>query len=113
MIWDYLYTFAQSSTLEVPIYFLFYRSRLTLGRTFLIVTLANSFTHPWVFFGFMGSGWTYLVSVLVAESFAVGGETCLHSWSGHLPPWRTFAAAWFANLFSWQIAPLLTYAVFF
>ena len=113
MIWDYLYAFAQSSTLEVPIYFLFYRGRLTFAQTFLVVTIANAFTHPWVFFGFMGSGWTYLVSVLAAETFAVGGETVLHAWSTQLPWPRTFAAATVANLFSWQVAPLLTYAAFF
>ena len=113
MNWQYALTFLQSSCLEIPIYFLFYRRQMKLREVVLLVTFANAFTHPWVFFGFMGSGWSYLVSVLVAESFAVGGETLLHGAGARLDFRLTFAAALIANLFSWQVAPILTYAFFF
>ena len=113
MNWQYVLTFLQSSCLEIPIYFLFYRRTLKWGEVVILVTLANAVTHPWVFFGFMGSGWSYLVSVLAAESFAVGGETVLHGFAARLDLRRTFLAALAANLFSWQVAPILTYALFF
>jgi hypothetical protein len=113
MNWQYVLTFLQSSSLEIPIYYSFYRRQLKLHEVILLVTLANSFTHPWVFFGFMGSGWSYLVSVIAAESFAVGGETILHGIGGRLDFRRTFCAALLANLFSWQVAPIFTYALFF
>jgi len=112
MNFDYLYTFTQSNLLEVPIYFLIYRRFLTFRQTLLIVTLANSCTHPFVFFGFMGSGWSYLTSVIIAEMFAVGGETGLHSFASKLSWQRPFFAALVANLFSWQVAPALTYLFF-
>ena len=113
MNWEYLYTFLQSSCLEVPIYFLFYRKQLTLSQTFLVVTLANSVTHPLVFFGFMGSGLSYLTSVMAAESFAVIGETFLLGGATKIQYRTTFIASLTANLFSWQVAPVLTYLFFF
>lgn len=113
MNWQYVLTFLQSSCLEVPIYYFFYRRQMKFREVLILVTLANCFTHPWVFFGFMGSGWSYLISVIAAESFAVGGETILHGAAGRLSFRQTFVAALLANLFSWQVAPILTYAFFF
>lgn len=110
---DYFYTTVQSNLLEIPIYYMFYRRTLSLKRTALITTFANAVTHPWVFFGFMGVGLSYFTSVLLAESFAVLAEAPLHSYAGRLMLRRTFWAALAANLFSWQLAPALTYFLFF
>ncbi|MGZ3693536.1 MAG: hypothetical protein ACXWQO_05055 [Bdellovibrionota bacterium] len=112
MSWHYLYVFWQSNLLEVGIYYLFYKKQLSLGRTFAVVTLANSVTHPLVFFGFMASSATFLVAILAAEAFAVAAETCLHSYGTKLSTRRTFPAALAANLFSWQLAPMFTYWLF-
>lgn len=110
---DYFYTTIQSNLLEIPVYYLFYRKHLNLRQVALIATFANAITHPWVFFGFMGVGISYFTSVLLAESFAVLSEGPLHSYAGRLMLRRTLAAALIANLFSWQLAPAITYFLFF
>lgn len=109
---SYLFTFLLSSTLEVPIYGFGYRKQSGFFRVFLLVTLANLFTHPIVFFGFMSSKWPYLWAVLGAETFAVVMEA-LMNWiflPGTTLP-RTFSYALFANLFSWQVAPMISWGL--
>ncbi|MGE4134038.1 MAG: hypothetical protein AB7F86_20545 [Bdellovibrionales bacterium] len=114
MTLDYLYTTVQSNLLEIPIYYFIYRRRgLSFARVALITTLANGVSHPWVFFGFMGVGISYFSSVLMAESFAVLSEGAMHGWSARLPLRTTLRASLLANLFSWQVAPAISYALFF
>lgn len=110
---EYVYTFMQSNLLEVPVYWLFYRRQLGLKGTFVLVTLANAITHPLVFFGFMGSRLSFVTSILLAEVFAVVAETLLDRKFAQIPLGRAFAAALVANLVSWQLAPVLSYFIFF
>lgn len=110
---DYFYTTVQSNLLEIPVYYLFYRRFKNLPQIALTTTFANAFTHPWVFFGFMGVGLSYFSSVLMAEAFAIIMEAGLHSVALRLSWKRTLIAAALANLFSWQIAPIITYIFFF
>ncbi len=112
MNWGYAYVFWQSSLLETGIYFLFYRQKMSFKKCFFLVTLANAITHPIVFFGFMASSNSYLISILTAEVFAICGETALHMYGGRLSFRRALAAASAANLFSWQTAPMITYWIF-
>jgi hypothetical protein len=112
MNFDYLYIFLQSSFIECFIYGFGYRRRLCWLNAFVLTTLANSITHPIVFFGFMSSHFTYLSAILAAELFAVVAETLLHSWFGRLPLPLAFRMALIANLMSWQVAPILTYFLF-
>ncbi len=110
---DYIYIFMQSNLIEVFVYFIFYRKVLSFGKTFGLVTFSNSITHPIVFFGFMAAGWSYLKATLFAEIFAIVGEALLHGYFGKLPYRRTWAASTLSNLLSWQLAPILTYFLFF
>ncbi len=115
---SYFYTFWQSNLLEIPVYFLVYRwlagkEMMTFAKVAAVTTLANAFTHPWVFFGFMGVGVSYLVSVPLAECFAVFGEAPLQSYALGPKFKITLLASLLANLFSWQVAPIITYVLFF
>ncbi len=112
MSWNYLYVFFQSSTLEVFIYFLFFRTALSFRRTFTVVTLANSITHPLVFFGFMAGPWSYLTGILCAELFAIVAEASVHRKVVGLSWLKSFLASFWANLLSWQLAPILSYYLF-
>lgn len=113
MSWSYVYIFFQSSCLEIVIYYLFYRGHVPFKKVFIVTTAANAITHPIVFFGFMRSPLSYLIAILAAETFAVIGETWLHAYATKLPLQKTLLAAAFANLFSWQLAPVLTYILVF
>lgn len=105
----YLYIFLQSNLLEVPVYYLFFRKQKSLFQTLLLVTAINSLTHPVVFFVIMNFKLTYLTNILLAETFAIVAETLfLHKVCG-FDGWNSFRAAFYANLVSWQLAPMLTY----
>lgn len=108
----YLYTFLQSNLLEVPFYYAFYRRGLSLREVLLLVTLANLITHPFIFFGICAVGLSLLVSTLLAELIAIGGEPLLHGY-GRRAVWsmQPLVASLIANLASWQLAPLLTWLV--
>ena len=110
---SYLYVFIQSNLIEIVIYYLFYRKLLGFSKSAMLTTFSNSITHPLVFFGFMAMGKTYLTSILLAESFAIIGETFLHWYFGKIGFARAATAALVANLVSWQLAPMLTYLIFF
>jgi hypothetical protein len=110
---SYLYIFLQSNLIEVFIYYIFYRKFMSFGKSTALVTFSNSLTHPIVVFGFMTSGLSYLKSVLVAEAFAIIAEWLLHGYFGRVAYRRTFIASAVANLVSWQLAPILTYYLFF
>lgn len=107
----YLYVFLQSNLIEIPLFFLFYQGFARLSRVASVVTLSNAITHPIAFFALMAMKRNYLESTLVAEGFAIAVEALLHrkfvsgaAWS---VTWKASAAA---NLISWQVAPILTYA---
>jgi hypothetical protein len=107
---SYVLTFLLSSTLEVPVYAFAYRSRLSFAKVFGIVTLANLVTHPLVFFGFMSSRWPYLWAVLGAELFAILAESFIHrACIPGISLKRTLHAAFWANIVSWQVAPMITW----
>jgi hypothetical protein len=109
---NYLLIFLQSNLIECFVYGWCYRRKLTVGRSVAITTLANSVTHPIVFFGFMSASFSYLHSIILAEAFAILVEAVLHAWSGRLPLRLAFRASLLANLTSWQLGPILTYYIF-
>jgi len=103
--WHYLQIFAQSNLLEIlPLLLLWPRWR-PLGSVALKITLINSITHPIVFFGLMRLPFSYLTNILIAEAFAVLAEALYYRRLGFAHP---FKASLFANLVSWQLAPVLT-----
>lgn len=108
---DYFWLFLRSSSLEVPVYWLFYRKRYTLAATFLLVTLSNALTHSFIFFGFMTGPFTYLVGALLSEVFAITVEAILHWYFGKLPFRTTLKASITANLLSWQVGPIFSYLI--
>ncbi len=55
----------------------------------------------------------YIENILIAEAFAIIAETFIHSWATKMPIRQAFAASLVANIVSWQVAPLLTYLLFF
>lgn len=110
---DYLYIFLQSSLLETPFYYIFHRSKLKVTDSLLLTTTANSITHPIVFFIIMSLNLTYIQNILIAEMFAIVMETLIHKIVCGISLKDSLLAAIIANLVSWQLAPLLTYWIFF
>ena len=110
----YLYTFLQSNLLEWCIYFpLLARLRPTwswLDRA-LFVTALNGLTHPIVFFFIMNLKLPYLANIVIAETFAVVVEGLLLCFLLRAKFSKALLASLIANLISWQLAPMLTYAV--
>ncbi len=110
---SYFYIFLQSNALELPVYWLAYRAVMGFTQSASAATLANMITHPVVFFVFMGMERSYIESILAAEAFAIVVETLLHKYTFTRISWtNVFCASLFANLCSWQVAPLLTYHFF-
>lgn len=114
---SYLYIFLQSNALEIPSSIFFYKGIRPVAnpiwRIILVVTLSNLVTHPTVFFGFMTSGNSYLVSTLAAEAFAIFAESVLHFiFLDQISYKHTLLNSLIANLISWQVAPLLTWLLF-
>ena len=109
----YLYVFLQSNLLEVLPYFLLLPGARGWGlaRTAAMVTLLNSLTHPIVFFGLMNLPFTFLTNISLAEGFAVGAEAIALTLLCNQPRGRAIFASLIANLVSWQLAPILTYAL--
>lgn len=113
MIWHYLYTFAQTNFLELPFYYLVLRRRVDFRTCLLVVTFGNLLTHPLVFFGFLGSSRSYFASTLSAEVFAPVVEAIVIALATRASWKQAFGASLLSNFISWQIAPIVTYALFF
>ena len=122
MNWHYLYVFAQSNLVEVLFLIFFYgfKRYAFSGEAFkglihiaLVVTVANSITHPIVVFLIVRGPWSYLTGILAAETFAFAAEVFLHQPVNHQPLARRMAGSLLANLLSWQAGPVLTALVFF
>lgn len=118
MTWaSYSYIFLQSNFLEIPLYLYFYhqflKTRYSLTDQVLLVTLSNLITHPIVFFIIMALPFSFLTNILLAESFAILGEYLIHRKLLNLPKKTVLKASITSNLFSWQLAPILTYAIFY
>lgn len=112
MTFMYLYIFLQSNLLEVPFYYLFFKKDFKLKKILTSTTAINSLTHPIVFFILMNLKQPYLQNILVAEAFAISIETIFFLYLLRVSFVRAFIASSVANLVSWQIAPLITYALF-
>ncbi len=108
----YLYIFLQSNILEIPIYWLCFRKKLSFKSTAISVTAINSLTHPIVFFVFMNFHQSYLQNILLAEAFAISTEALFFSRVLKLSWPSAIFASVLANLISWQLAPMLTYLLF-
>ena len=111
---DYSIIFFQSNLIEIPIYFLIYKSiQFGLNKAATVTTLANLITHPIVFFIIMGMKLNYISSILLAECFAIFGEMLIHSKTLKISYKKAFIASFTANLISWQIGPMLTYWLYY
>lgn len=77
----------------------------------MFVTALNAITHPIVFFFIMNLKLPYLTNIMLAETFAVVAEGLLICWLLKTGTLRSLAVSLLANLVSWQLAPMLTYAV--
>lgn len=111
---NYLYTFFQSNLLEWCIYLPFLAVARPQWRWFdraMFVTALNAITHPIVFFFIMNLKLPYLANILMAETFAVVAEALLICWFLKTGTLRSLWISLVANLISWQLAPMLTYAV--
>ncbi|MDD4972920.1 MAG: hypothetical protein PHY93_01140 [Bacteriovorax sp.] len=108
----YLYIFFQSNILEMPAYFLFLkskRSKWNFFERFIFVTGLNAITHPIVFFLIMNLRLTYLQNILLAEAFAIFTEAMILKLSLKEKFMPCLFISTFANLLSWQLAPMFTY----
>lgn len=112
MNWAYLATFTQTCLLEWPIYHFYLRSKLSLRRSLCFVFLINAFTHPVVFFGFLGLRAPFLYALLVAEVFAYSFEAWACWKLAGLRPRNAVYASALANTASWQFGPILTFYTF-
>lgn len=89
-----------------------------LLRSLLTTTVSNAITHPIVFFVILakGSDLTWGSGILLAEAFAIIAETFLHCFALNVRSRRKFLvvviASALANLVSWELGPLLTWASF-
>lgn len=108
----YLYIFLQSNLLEVPFYYLCFKKNNSFGKVLTFTTAINSLTHPIVFFVLMNMKNSYLQNILVAEIFAISAESIFFFYFLKLTFKKAFIGSFFANLVSWQVAPLLTYLLF-
>lgn len=114
MNWAYLYTFSQTCALEFPFYAWFLGLRQgRWPKTLAGVIAINAVTHPLVFFLFMSAKAPLLWAALAGEAFAFGFEAFACWYFLGLRAREALLASTLANLFSWQVAPLLTYALFF
>lgn len=111
---SYVYTFLQSNILEwivyLPLLALVRPSWSFIDRA-MFITALNALTHPIVFFFIMNLKLPYLADIMIAETFAVVAEAVLICYFLRVNLTKSFFASLFANLVSWQIAPMLTYAV--
>lgn len=110
----YLYLFLQSNLLEAPAYLLFLkllRPQWSVWKSLCFMTAFNSITHPVVFFLIMNFKFTYLQNILLAEAFAIGAEALVLIVLLRARPVPALSISAFANFLSWQLAPMLTYAV--
>lgn len=112
MNWAYLATFAQTCLVEWPLYHCYLRSRLSLRRSLCLVFFINAFTHPVVFFGFLGLKIPFLHALLPAEVFAYAFEAWACLKLTGLRPRNAVWASVLANTASWQFGPILTFYTF-
>ncbi len=115
---SYAYIFFQSNLLEIPIFCLFYHSLILrkgggLFNVSAIISLSNLMTHPIVFFVIMSLPFSYIANILIAEIFAITAEAFLHKWVFGFNGLKCFLASSVSNLFSWQVAPILTFLIFY
>jgi len=109
---DYFFTYLQSNLIEVTFVAFFLRRTHSVKSVLIFVSLMNSLTHPWVFFGWMGLPSSYLVNILLAEAFAMVAETFIYQHFLKIGWQRAFQISSLANLLSWQLGPALTWFVF-
>lgn len=108
----YLYIFFQSNLLEMPAYFLFLKSKKPdwkFYERFIFITGINAITHPIVFFFIMNLKLTYLQDILLAEAFAIIAEAVIIKLALKENLFPCLFISSLTNLFSWQVAPMLTF----
>jgi hypothetical protein len=106
---SYFQLFLQSFAIEaILVSLLLFRKKL--GRVLFVVLLANALTHPLVVFGFVAYPDSRLiVTLLLAEAFAIAVEGFIFWKKLDLPAWAGFTVAGLANLASWELGPRVSY----
>ena len=89
--------FLITHAIEIPIWWVASRS-LGGPRRLAVVLGPSTLTHPVVWFAFPWDAWPYLLTVLLAETFAVVAEALYVRWLGVEHPWRWSLAANAASL---------------
>jgi hypothetical protein len=110
---EYCQIFLQSNLLEFPVYlcfFKFYKFEWSLLQGSIFTTGMNLITHPIVYFTIMNMKMSYLHNILLAELFAIVAETFILFFSLKRNLFPCLLASVLANLTSWQLSPMLTYA---
>lgn len=111
---NYFQLFFQSNMLEMPVYLLFLkmvRKDWSLFCDFVFITGLNAITHPIVFFFIMNFKLTYLENIMIAESFAITTEALILYGVLKEKIWICFLVSVFANFLSWQLSPMMTWAL--
>lgn len=107
----YFWIFFQSNLLEAPVMIPFLMKRNTFLQSLSILTCLNAITHPVVFFFIMNLKMVFLFNILTAEAFAIAAEAyALHKITRD-PYQNCLLISLSANFFSWQISPMITYAL--
>ena len=84
--------------------------RKKLGLVLFLVLLANALTHPLVVFGFVAVPEAKLiVTLLMAQTFAIGVEAAIYWKKLNLSWWPALLWAGLANLLSWELSPRLSW----
>lgn len=100
---QWLVAFLLTHAIEIPFWFVASRE-LGVPRRLLVVFGPSTLTHPVVWFVFPWDSWPYLVTLVLAETFAVVAEALYARWVGVGHPWRWSLAA---NAASWGIGALI------
>ena len=106
---SYFQLFLQSYAIEA-VFLSVLLFRKSLGRVLFLVLLANALTHPLVVFGFIAFPDSKLiVTLLLAETFAILVEGAIYWKKLNLSWWVALILAASANLLSWELGPRLSW----
>ncbi len=108
---SYFQLFIQNYGVELC-FLLFYFRKQKAFKIILWVLLANALTHPWVVFGWLAiPSASLLKMLLLAEASSILIEAFIYHQSLRITFLNALLGSLLANLLSWQLSPLLSYAL--
>lgn len=108
---SYFLIFLQSNLLELPVAIPFVMRRNTFFTSLVLTTCLNAVTHPIIFFFVMNLKMTFLFNILAAETFAILSEAFCYRIITRESVGLCLLISLCANFFSWQISPMITFAL--